>query len=56
MVDCYLRKIESVRNNIENSRQISGVLLKLKEHDEKLVDIDRNENNISSNLIELDNI
>ena len=30
MVDRYWRKIESIENDIENSMQISRVLLKLK--------------------------
>ena len=34
MVDRYYRKIESVENEIENSIQISGILLKLKEHND----------------------
>ena len=53
MVDRYWRKIEDVENNIENSMQISNILLKLKEYDEKLGDLSKignNENNISSNL------
>ena len=53
MVDRYWRKIESVENDIENSMQISSILLKLKGYDEKLGDlskIDINKNNISSNL------
>ena len=53
MVDRYFRKIESVENDIENSMQISTILLKLKEYDEKVGDlskIENNENNISSNL------
>ena len=53
MVDRYYRKIESVENDIENSMQISSILLKLKEYDEKLGDLSKigdNENNISSNL------
>ena len=53
MVDAYRRKIESVENNIENSIQISSILLKLKGYDEKLGDlskIDTNTNNVSSNL------
>ena len=53
MVDRYWRKIEDVENDIENSIQISSILLKLKEHDEKLSDLSEigdNENNISSNL------
>ena len=53
MVDRYWRKIENVENNIENSLQISSILLKLKGYDEKLSDLSKignNENNISSNL------
>ena len=53
MVDRYWRKIESVENDIENSIQISSILLKLKGYDEKLGDLSKignNENNISSNL------
>ena len=53
MVDAYWRKIEDVENNIENSMQISSILLKLKGYDEKLSDLSKignNENNISSNL------
>ena len=38
MVDRYWRKIESVENNIENTIQISNILLKLKGYDEKLSD------------------
>ena len=34
MVDRYYRKIENVENDVENSIQISGILLKLKEHDD----------------------
>ena len=34
MVDRYWRQIESVENNIENSMQISSILLKLKENDD----------------------
>ena len=33
MVDRYYRKIENIENDVENSIQISGILLKLKEHD-----------------------
>ena len=58
MVDRYWRKIESVENNIENSMQISSILLKLKEYDEKLGNLSKignNENNISSNLTKIDN-
>ena len=53
MVDRYWRKIESVENDIENSMQISSILLKLKGYDEKLGDLSKignNENNILSNL------
>ena len=53
MVDRYWRKIEDVENDIENSMQISSILLKLKGYDKKLGDllkIGDNENNISSNL------
>ena len=52
MVDRYWRKIESVKNDIENSMQISSIL-KLKGYDEKLSDLSKignNGNNISSNL------
>ena len=57
MVDRNWRKIESVENDIENSIQISSILLKLKGYDEKLGDlskIDTNKNNISSNLGKID--
>ena len=53
MVDRYWRKIEDAENDIENSIQISSILLKLKGYDEKLSDLSKigtNENNISSNL------
>ena len=53
MVGRYWRKIEDVENDIENSMQISSILLKLKGYDEKLSDLSKvgdNENNISSNL------
>ena len=50
MVDAYWRRIEIVKDEIENSLQISSILLKLKEYDEKLTGIDTNETNISSNL------
>ena len=59
MVDRYWRQIESVENNIENSIQISSILLKLKGYDEKLDDfgkITTNENNISSILSKINNI
>ena len=57
MVDRYWRKIEDVRNDIENSIQISDILLKLNEYDDKLCDLSKignNENNISSNLGKID--
>ena len=57
MVDRYGQKIESVENDIENSMQISSILIKLKGYDEKLSDlskIDTNESNISSNLGKID--
>ena len=58
MVDRYWRKIEDVENNIENSMQISSILLKLKGYDEKLGDLSKignNKNNISSNLSKIGN-
>ena len=48
MVDRYYRKIESVENEIENSIQISGILLKLKEYDDL-------SNNNKNKLEELEN-
>ena len=60
MVDRYWRQeINSVKDNVENSMQISSILLKLKEYDEKLDDIEKittNEENISSNLSKINNI
>ena len=60
MVDRYWRQeINSVKDNIENSMQISSILLKLKEYDEKLDDfgkITTNEENILSNLSKMNNI
>ena len=53
MVDRYYRKIEDVENDIENTMQISSILLKLKGYDDKLSDLSKignNESNISSNL------
>ena len=58
MVDKYYRKIESVENEIENSIQISSILLKLKGYDEKLSDlskIENNENNITNNKKSINN-
>ena len=53
MVDRYYRKIENVENEIENSIQISGILLKLKEHDDlsnnDKNDIINNQNDITNN-------
>ena len=57
MVDRYWRKIESIENDIENSMQISSILLKLNGYDEKLGDlskIDTNKSDISSNLGKID--
>ena len=57
MVDRYWRKIEDVENDIENSMQISSILLKLKGYDEKLGDLSKihtNKNDISSNLGKID--
>ena len=50
MVDRYCREIKSIKDNVKNSMEISGILLKLKGYDEKLSGIDTNETNISSNL------
>ena len=53
MVDRYFRKIESVENHVENSMQISSILLKLSEYDKNSSDLSKittNEGNISSNL------
>ena len=60
MVDHYWRKIESVKNDVENSLQMAGILLKLKEYDEKINTMDNNSKiddnkiNISSNLEKID--
>ena len=57
MVDHYWRKYKSIENDIENSMQISSILLKLKGYDDKLSDLSKignNENNISSNLGKID--
>ena len=48
MVDRYWRKIENVGSDIENSMQISSILLKLKEYDEKLGDLSKIQNNQKS--------
>ena len=58
MVDRYWRKIEDVKNDIENAMQISGILLKLKGYDNKLSDLEKisdNSNNISTNLGKINN-
>ena len=66
MVDRYYRKIENVENEIENSIQISGILLKLKEHDDDLSknneksinnknDINNNKNDITNNQKSINN-
>ena len=49
MVDRYCREIKSIKDDIENSLEISGILLKLKEYDGKLTGIDTNEGAFSSN-------
>ena len=57
MVDKYYRQIENVGNDVENSIQISSILLKLKEYDEKISELSKignNENNISSNSGKID--
>ena len=58
MVDRYWRQIESVKNNIENTMQISCILLKLKGYDEKLeglLKIGDNKDDISTNLTKIEN-
>ena len=58
MVDKYYRKIENVGNDVENSIQISSILLKLKGYDEKLSDLSKIENNqksIKNNKNDIDN-
>ena len=54
MVDRYWRKIENVKNDIENAMQISSILLKLKGYDDDLSKIDTNEENISTNLSKIE--
>ena len=65
MVDSYWRKIDEMKNDIENAMQMSSILLKLKEHDNKINDInttdissktkiDTNEKDISFNLKKID--
>ena len=54
MVDRYWREIEDIKNDIENAKQISSILLKLKGYDADLSKIDDNENNISSNLSKIE--
>ena len=49
MVDRYYRKIEDVENDIENSMQISSILLKLKGYDNDLGKISTNTGAISTN-------
>ena len=49
MVDRYWRKIEDVENDIENSMQISSILLKLKGYDDDLGKISTNTGAISTN-------
>ena len=50
MVDRYWREIENVENDIENSMQISSILLKLKGYDDDLSKINNNSSDISTNL------
>ena len=45
MVDAYWRKIESIENDIDNSMQISSILLKVKGYYEKLDDLSKIGNN-----------
>ena len=54
-IDQYYRKIENVKDDIENAMQISGILLKLKGYDDDLSKINTNEENISSNLGKINN-
>ena len=54
MVDRYYREIEDVKNDIENTIQISSILLKLKGYDNELSKIGNNTNNISTNLEKID--
>ena len=51
MVDSYWRKIDDNINNLENSIQISGILLKLKEHDDKLNDVTDISSKIDTNEV-----
>ena len=58
MADRYWRRIEDVKNDIENAMQISSILLKLKEYDNKLEGLSKisdNKNDISSNLGKINN-
>ena len=56
MVDRYYRKIENVGIDIENSIQISSILLKLKEYDEKLSYLSKNnEKSINNNKKDIKN-
>ena len=59
MVDRYYRKIENVENEIENSIQISGILLKLKEYDDDLSKNNEksinNKNDITNNQKSINN-
>ena len=49
MVNRYYRKIEDVENDIENTMQISSILLKLKGYDDDLGKINTNTGSISTN-------
>ena len=62
MVDSYFRKIDDNIDNLENSIQIAGILLKLKEHDDKinnnsnLEKISSNEADIKQNQKDIESI
>ena len=55
MVDFYWRQIDDMKNDLENSIQISAILLKLKEQDAKIKDIEANKDIIKSNKTKIDN-
>ena len=53
-VDSYWRKLDDVTNNLENSIAISSILLKLKEQDDKINNIEANKDDITSNSIRIE--
>ena len=55
MVDKYYRKIEDVENEIDNSIQISGILLKLKGYDDDLSKVENNQKSINNNKNDITN-